>query len=291
MENSNSKKKCPVCGKFVKPDTVYCLWCGETIGEISDEPEVETSVPVSVSNTTPNREFIKSSSLGGNSQKANTTTPTPKTTTLEEKVSSKEEMDIEDDIIDDDISDEEAEYRKLTQSYNQSDIEDDVHSNEDIVDGETDNNEADDDEIDNDETDDDEADDNETDDDEADDDEAFYRALSGQGTEESSRKKIKASSALNSLNKLREQGTETLAQTVSHAKKNPNFEKKSKKNLDSKKQTNLSNTYNPNYDGYYNDICNMIDSKIDSIPKESLIRTIALIIMLLLVIVAMMYYI
>lgn len=297
MATANPKMKCPHCGKFSKKDLVFCFWCGEKIGEISgsddNEQEIATStltpVPVSESSPSPatassnTREFVKSSSLGGNKNVANNTT-IEKQENKKQVVESKHPIvdeiidDIEDDDeVDDDISDEEAEYRKLEEfgddetaeiDEDEVDIEEDGYENEDPEDS----------------------------DGESDDDDAFYKALSGQGSETSEKKK-KSMAVVNSLGKLKDQGAEVLSQTVNQVKTSTENHKADKNDKSSKKQsvkettTKMQTTYNPNYDGYYNDLCEIVDAKVDSISKDSLIRTITLIFILVVIIIGMIYYI
>lgn len=299
MAATNQKMKCPFCGKFVKNGTVFCIWCGETIGEIPEnednEQETSTSTPTPAPKATPippttasnNREFVKSSSLGGSKNNTNATTVAKKEEKKEVIDQNQPVVDEivddyeDDDEVDDDISDEEAEYRALEDSSD--DITDEDESEDDDDDSEEDIEEDADDE-------------DENDDEDRDDDDAFYKALSGQGVEDSARKK-KSISVANSLGKLKEQGAEAISQTVNNVKSSTeNYkaikpEKNNKKEPIKESSPKKENVYNPNYDGYYNDLCEIIDAKTDSIAKDSLIRTITLIVILFITIIGMMYYI
>lgn len=297
MEKTNGKKKCPHCGKFVKPDIVFCLWCGETISEISDtlDSENDTNSPVVESPEPQNtRKFVKKSSIDGLSDATNkpTTIPVDNSAKNAPPVNNSpipvdDIPDDDDDIIDDDISDEEAEYRTMASQddYDTEDDDDDDTEDDDFED-----------ERDTDEEEEDDNDNNEYEEDEPDDDQAFFRALSGQGMASSSNHKVNKTSVANSINKLKTQGANVVSQTISTTKQLGNANDRKKSNEKSNVGKATANTskqvsFNPNYDGYYNDLCDIVDAKIDSISKDRLIRTIALILILFVIVVAMMYYI
>ena len=296
MATANPKMKCPHCGKFTKKDLVFCFWCGERIGEItgSDDNEHETAtsastpVPVPETNPTPEstttatREFVKSSSLGGNRNASNATTAEKKEEKKEVIEQNQPIVDeIEDDEVDDDISEEEAEYRALEES--------DEDEPEDLDESEKDSEEYEDEDDNEDEA-------FEDSDDVSDDDDAFYKAISGQKSETTEKKKTSVIVA-NSLGKLKEQSTEAISQTVNQVKASAGNHKITKHDKRNQKETlkesapKKESAYNPNYDGYYNDLCEIIDAKVDSIPRDSLIRTITLIFILGIIIIGMMYYI
>lgn len=123
---------------------------------------------------------------------------------------------------------------------------------------------------------------NSKDDDEADDDESFMEFMNEKNEEKTHKAERKSGNKVvkqnmsSTLSKLK-----NAKDAISSATIKPKKETQEKQKVD----------YDPNSDGYYDNLMAIVDAKIDHIPKENIIKTIATVIAFIIFVVGMIYFI
>lgn len=265
--------KCPKCGKFIKDDASYCIYCGVTLRNLNTEEDVESGSEEPVKKPAPT--MRKVTSLQSPVQPARPVKEEPKRENAplpveHKKAAVPETAPEEDELMDEDylLYDDD-----MDEDEDQGEAEDDV---EDDYDEETD-------EYYEEEDSDPDTDDEEAEDEIEDDEEAFSRLMAA-----SSKKENKKASK--SAKKEPEKAVKKMKDTVNMYWQNKKTKPKPEHSEPEYEEDEVYPEEAEEYDdSYYDDVMAAVDARIGHIEKENIVRTIGIVAVVVIIVVTMIY--
>ena len=269
--------KCPKCGKFIKDDASYCIYCGVTLRNLNTEEDAESGYEEPVKKPAP--AMRKVTSLQSPVQPTRPVKEEPKRenaplpvehkkAAVPEAAPEEDELMDEDYLLYDDDMDEDEE-----QGEAEDDVEDDYDEEADEYYEEEDS--------------DPDVDDEDADDEIEDDEEAFSRLMAA-----SSKKENKKASK--SAKKEPEKAVKKMKDTVNmfwqNKKTKPKPERSEPEYEEDEDYPEEDVEEAEEYDdSYYDDVMAAVDARIGHIEKENIVRTIGIVAVVVIIVVTMIY--